>query len=262
MEFAMLFEDDPRDLRKKRFIELIKNRKARELIRPLAAKIAAWERGELDAAEVFKSAAYAGRRGETLVADFKKKPDVILAGIAMDENRIISGAGGVGIEVRLADITEVYSDALVCPVDADGALTAGAAPAIRERGGAGIEEELRGKCPLEPCAAVSTSPGGLATGAVIHAAIAGPDGKITAASVGAALACALREAEALQAATVALPGLGCSAGGLQAGEAAAAVIEALAAHEAESVSKIVIADFAEEVVAAFTAELKRREEED
>lgn len=258
----MLFEDDPRDARKKRFIELIRNRKARELIGPLAAKIAAWERGELDAAEVFKAAGYAGRRGEALVADFKKKPDVILAGIAMDENRIISGAGEVGIEVRLADITEVFSDAVVCPVDADGALSAGAALAIRERGGAGIEEELRGKGPPGPCAAVSTAPGALATGAVIHAAIAGTDGAITAASVGSALAAALREAEALEAMTVAVPGLGCCAGGIGADEAAAAVIEALAAHKAGIVSKIVIADLSPEVVAAFAAELERREGED
>ena len=258
----MLFEDDPRDLRKKRFIEIMRNRKARELLEPLAGRIAAWERGELDAADVFKTAVYAGRKGEALVADFKKKPDVILAGIAMDENRISSGIGDVGIEVRLADICEVFSDAVVSPVERDGAMTSGAALAIRERGGAGIEEEAKGKGPVDACAAFSTGAGELATGAVIHAAVAGKDGSVTAASVTASVAAALREAESLEAETVAMPGLGVVPAGIGPGEAASAVIEAIAAHEAESVSKIVIADIDEEVVAAFVAELERREAEE
>lgn len=255
----MLFDDDPRDLRKKRFIGIIRDRRARELLGPLAEKIAAWERGELDAAEVFRTAGYAGRKGEALVADFKKKPDVILAGIAMDENRISSGAGGIGIEVRLADICEVFSDAVVSPVDPDGAMTAGAALAIRERGGAGIEEEAKGKGPVAACGAFSTGAGELATGAVIHAAVAGADGAVTPESVGAAVAAALREAEELEAETVAMPGLGVVEGGIAPGEAAAAVVSAIADHEAGSISKIVIADILEDVVEAFVAELERRE---
>lgn len=258
----MLFEDDPRDLRKKRFIQVIRDRKARELLGPLAEKIAAWERGELDAAEVFKTAGYAGRKGEALVADFKKKPDVILAGIAMDENRISSGIGDVGIEVRLADICEVFSDAVVSPVDPDGAMTAGAALAIRERGGAGIEEEARGTGPVAACGAFSTGAGELATGAVIHAAVAGEDGAITGGSVRAAVAAALTEAEALEAETVAVPGLGVVEGGIGPEESAVAVIDAIAAHEADSVSKIVIADIDADVVGAFVAELERREAEE
>ena len=258
----MLFEDDPRDLRKKRFIQIIRDRKARELLGPLSEKIAAWEKGELDAAEVFKTAGYAGRKGEALIADFKKKPDVILAGIAMDDNRISSGVGDVGIEVRLADICEVFSDAVVSPVDPDGAMTAGAALAIIERGGAGIGEEAKGKGPVAACGAFSTGAGELATGAVIHAAVAGEDGAITAQSVKAAVVAALAEAETLEAETVAIPGLGVVEGGISAEESAAAIVGAIADHKADSVSKIVITDIDEGVVVAFVAELERREAEE
>ncbi len=116
----MLFDDDPRDIRKKEFIERMRRRKSGELLRPLSEKIAAWEKGEIDSSEVFKAAGYAGRKGDAMIADFKKRPDVILAGITMDENRYITSLGDIGVEVRLSDITEVFCDALVTPVEPDG----------------------------------------------------------------------------------------------------------------------------------------------
>jgi O-acetyl-ADP-ribose deacetylase (regulator of RNase III) len=261
MEAIMLFDDDPRDIRKKEFIERIRRRKSRELLGPLADKIAAWESGDLDPAEVFKAAGYAARKGDAMIADFKKRPDVILAGIAMDENRFITSLGDTGVELRLADITEVFSDAIVTPVEPDGGMAAGAAAAVKESGGEGIEEEARGKAPIAAGSAVSTGPGRLTTGNIIHAAVRDDSGAITAASVTAALAAALREAEELEAETVAVPGLGFVEGGIGAGEAAAAVISAVESHTGESVTKVLLADIAEDMVAAFAAELEKREEE-
>ncbi len=225
----MLFDDDPRDIRKKDFIERMRRRKSGELLGALAEKIAAWEKGEADAADVFKAAGYAARKGETMIADFKKRPDVILAGIAMDENRYITSLGNIGIEVRLADITEVFSDAIVIPIDPDGA--------------------------------VSTGPGDLATGNVIHAAVNNDSGGITAGSVTEALAAALKEAEELEAETVTVPGLGFVDGGIGAKESAAAVVKAVENHSGDSVTKVLLVDIAEEVVAAFEAELEKRDEE-
>ena len=257
----MLFDDDPRDIRKKEFIERIRRRKSGEFLGPLAEKIAAWEKGEIDPSEVFKAAGYAARRGDAMIADFKKRPDVILAGIAMDENRYITALGKIGVEVRLADITEVFSDAMVTPVDPDGGMTAGAAAAVRKTGGVEIEKEAKEKAPIAAGSAVSTGPGNLATGNVIHAAVRDDSGAVTAVSVTKALAAALKEAEELEAETVIVPGLGYVDGGIGAVESAAAVVAALESHTGESVTKVLLVDMAEEVVAAFVSELEKRDEE-
>ena len=257
----MLFDDDPRDMRKKNFIERMRRRKSAELLGPLSEKISAWEKGEIDSSEVFKAAGWAGRKGEAMIADFKKRPDVILAGIAMDENRYITTLGDIGVEVRLSDIIEVFSDAIVTPVEPDGSMPAGAAAAVREAGGAEIEDEAKGKAPIAAGSAVSTGSGGLTTGNIIHAAVRDGSGTITAGSVTAALSAALKEAEGLEAETVAVPGLGYVEDGIGAGESAAAVIAAVAGHSGESVSKILLVDIAEAIVAAFVADLEKRDEE-
>jgi O-acetyl-ADP-ribose deacetylase (regulator of RNase III) len=261
MEEMMLFDDDPRDIRKKEFIERMRRSKSAELLGPLSEKIKAWEMGEIESHEVFKSAGYAARKGESMIADFKKRPDVILAGIAMDENKYITSLGDIGVEVRLSDITEVFCDALITPVEPDGSMTAGAAAAVRTAGGDEIEKEAKEKAPISAGSAISTESGELTTGNVIHAAVKDDSGSITAASVTAALSAALKEAEELEAETVAIPGLGYVDGGIGAEESAEAVIAALGSHSGESLNKVLLLDIAEEVVAAFVAGLEKRDEE-
>ena len=257
----MLFDDDPRDIRKKEFIDRMRRRKSGELLVPLAEKIAAWEKGEIEAADVFKAAGYAAKKGDSMIADFKKRPDVILAGIAMDENRYITSIGEIGIEVRLADINEVFSDAIVVPVEPDGSMAEGAAVAVKEAGGEEIEKEAKGKAPVEPGNAISTEPGELATGNVVLTVVKDGSGSITPESVTAALSAALKEAEELEAETIAVPGLGFVDGGIGAAQSASAVLDAIAGHAGESVSKALIADISEDVVKAFVEELEKRDEE-
>ena len=257
----MLFEDDPRDIRKKEFIERIRRRKSGELIGPLSKKIAAWEKGDIDSSEVFRAAGYAGRKGDAIIADFKKRPDVILAGIAMHENRYITSIGEIGVEVRLSDITEVFSDAIVTPVEPDGSMAAGAAAAVSEAGGEEIETASKEKAPIAAGSAISTGSGSLTAENVIHAAVRDSSGAITPGSVAAALSAALKEAEELEAETVAVPGLGYVDGGIGAEESAASVISALENHSGESINKVLLVDIAEEVVSAFVVALKKRGEE-
>lgn len=257
----MLFDDDPRDIRKKEFIGRIRRRKSGELLGPLSEKIKAWEKGEIDSSEAFRAASYAGRKGEAMIADFKKRPEVILAGIAMDENRHITSLGEIGIEVRLSDITEVFSDAIVTPVETDGSMAVGAAAAVRKAGGEEIEDASKGKAPIAAGSAISTGSGCLTSENVIHTAVRDDSGTITAESVISALAAALKEAEELEAETVAIPGLGYVDGGIEAEESAAAVITAVESHSGKSISKVLLVDIAEEIVAAFVAELEKRDEE-
>jgi O-acetyl-ADP-ribose deacetylase (regulator of RNase III) len=261
MEGEMLFDDDPRDIRKKEFIERMRQRKSGELLRPLAEKIEAWEKGDADPAEVFGAAGYAGRKGDAMIADFKKRPDVILAGIAMDENRIVTALGDIGVEVRLASITEVFSDAIVSPVEQDGNMSAGAAVAVKEAGGEEIEREAKDKSPIEPLKALSTGPGGLTAANIVHVNVRDGSGAITEESVASALAAALSVAEEQEAEAVAIPGLGYVEGGIGAKEAAAAIVTAIERHSADSVSKVLLVDIAEEVVEGFVEELEKREEE-
>jgi O-acetyl-ADP-ribose deacetylase (regulator of RNase III) len=261
MEDIMLFDDDPRDKRKKRYIEKIRQNKAAALLEPLSEKIEAWRGGETDAADVFKAAGYAARKGEAMISDFKKRPDVILAGIAMDENMYISSLGDIGVEVRRGDITGVFSDAIVSPVTVDGLMSIGAAAAVKEKGGEGIESEAKGKTPIPPGKAISTGPGDLTSEHIIHTAICDADGKITPGSVGAAVSAALELAEKLEAETLAIPGLGAVPDGITPQEAATAVIEAINGHTGENVAKVVLVDIADEVAGAFVKELERLDEE-
>jgi O-acetyl-ADP-ribose deacetylase (regulator of RNase III) len=259
MEEEMLFDDDPREIRKKEFIARMRKRKAGELLNPLSEKLSGWKKGEIDPAEVFKAAGYAARRGEEMIADFKKRPDVILAGIAMDENRHITSIGEIGIEVRLGDITKVFSDAIVVPAGTDGRMNAGAAVAVRRAGGEKIEEEARSRAPIPPGTAISTGSGELTTGSVIHAAVGNESGSLSAGSVTEAMAAALNEAQSLEAETVAVPGLGYIEGGIGAEESAAAIVKAIEDFKGESVVKILLVDVSEEVVSAFVSELEKRD---
>ena len=81
--------------RLKRFIAAMKTRRCDSLITPLEEKIRAYRNGEAAPEEVFKTAGWVGREGKDMEGDFKKRPEVILAGIAMDQNRYITEVGGM-----------------------------------------------------------------------------------------------------------------------------------------------------------------------
>jgi O-acetyl-ADP-ribose deacetylase len=140
-------------------------------------------------------------------------------------------------------------------------MAAGAAAAVSKAGGEEIENASKKKAPIAAGCAISTGSGSLTAENVIHAAVRDGSGAITPGSVTEALAAALKEAEELEAETVAVPGLGYVDGGIGAEQSAAAVIAAVENHSGESLSKVLLVDIAEKVVAAFVAELERRDEE-
>lgn len=256
----MLFDDDPRDVRKKEFIKRMKMKKVYGLVDPLAEKIEELRREEASAEEVFSKAGYVGRQGEKLIGDFKKKPDVILAGIAMDENLIMTTLGELGVSVRVGSVAGVFSDAIIIPAAADGTMKEGAAAMVREDGGEEIEKEAMSKAPIAPEKPVYTEAGELTCEHIVHMAAAGEDGEITPASVKSALSAALSLAEKLEANTVAVPAVGMESGEAAKTEVAEAIAAAINSHPAESVASIILVAETEEAAQALVSAVEKLEE--
>lgn len=253
--------EEARDERKRRFIAEIKGVICRDLITPLAEKAKAYLEGEIPAEDVFRAAHYVARRGDEITGDFKKKPSVILAGIAMDENKYITEIGEIAVKVRLGGITNVFADAIVNPASPDGTMAAGLAGAVKEAGGGEIEKEAVSKAPIAAGTAVATGAGTLPFLHVIHApTLDAPGGAATTDTVRAAISAALALADELELETVNIPGMGTGAGGIPPLEAAAAIVAAIEAHDPSSVSNINLVDLNEETVDAFVKKLEEYDE--
>jgi O-acetyl-ADP-ribose deacetylase (regulator of RNase III) len=260
---TMAREDpDARTERKRRFISMIRDKKCRKLVEPLAHKIQTYLKGETPPEDVFKAAHYVAKHGDEITVDFKKKPDVILAGIAMDENRYITEIAGVGVKVRHGDALEVFTDAIVNPASPDGKMAAGLAGAIRKSGGDAIEKEAVAKAPIAPGTAVATGAGTLPFLSIIHAPTgAEPGGKSSAERVAAAVAAALDLAGNLELDTITIPGMGTGIGGLSPADSAGAIVSAIRSHGEGRVSNVNLVDMSEETVAAFVKALEAYDEE-
>jgi O-acetyl-ADP-ribose deacetylase (regulator of RNase III) len=255
-------KDEAREDRKLKFIETLKRKQARELLEPLGRKIGAFQDGTLAAEEVFKAVHHAAVQSEKITKRFRNRPDVVLAEIAMDENRFTTEIHEIGIKARHGDITSLFADAIVNPADPGGVMAGGVAGAIKAAGGEEIEKEALAKAPLAPGTAVATTAGALPNIYVIHVAVADePGGASSAENVKRAASAALALAEELKIASVAIPGLGTRAGKVSPEESAGAILEAIEAHRPKSVSDITLIGRDEAIVEAFVRVLERFEEE-
>lgn len=253
----MIFDDDADD-RQTIFVKALKKRRTRELVRPLIDRLGAFAEGKIPPDDALAAIRRGAREAERIDSDFRKRPDVILAGIAMDANRYITEIGDTAVSVRRGDITAVFVDAILCPASPDGRMTAGVAKAIREAGGGEIEKEAAARAPIE--GAVATGPGALPNLHVIHAPTAAePGGPSSAALVEQAVSAALALAAELPAATIAIPGMGTGAGGLSPEESAGAIVRAIAAHTAGAPASVLLVDLDEAVVDAFAGALEARD---
>jgi O-acetyl-ADP-ribose deacetylase (regulator of RNase III) len=245
---AMLFEPDEREIRKKKYISGIRSRKIEGLIAPLRKKLQKLDKGEIEPEELFRTAGYVAREGERITGDFKKRTDVILAGIAMDENLCMSTVGDIGVSVRRGKVTGAFSDVIVIPLSGDRKMESGPAAEVREEGGAGIERELAEGEEEEEI--VVTSAGDLHCRNIIHVDCRGESG-FSAESTGRAVSAALQKAEELEAATVALSEMAPPSGDVPAEQIAEAVVDALRSHSGEEVSRVVIVCSSEEAAGIF-----------
>ena len=252
--------DSERDERKQRFIEMIRENRSRGLIDDLSEKLLAYDQEEIDAAEVFRTAGSIAKRGNTLISDFKKRPDVILAGIAMDEDRHVTGIGDMGISVRKSAPTDVFADVIISPCGSDGSMSSETAVRIKEAGGSGIEKELMSAAPIASGSAVSTGPGKIPVSNIIHLNTADISGDAN--RLRSAVLSALELAEKLNAQTVTCPGFSTGTGGIPPAEAAVAILEGIREHTAENITKIIIADENEDTIEAIAVLLEKSDEEE
>ena len=252
---------ESREERKLRFIEMLKRKQARDLVEPLCRKANGFLAGEVAVEDVFKAVHAVAAQSEKVTKRFRNRPDVVLAEIAMDENKFTTDMGEIGVKARLGDLTALFVDAIVNPADPRGVMASGVAAAIKAAGGETIEKEAVAKAPLAAGKAIATSAGTLPILHVIHVAVADePGGQSSRANVRAAAAAALALAEELGLESVAIPGLGTGAGGVSPPDAAAALLEAIAAHPAKSLVDVTLVGRDEAVVGAFDEALEAWEE--
>jgi O-acetyl-ADP-ribose deacetylase (regulator of RNase III) len=256
----MTTKEEAREQRKRSFIDSLKRRDTRELVEPLGRKIAAFLDGKLSVEDVFRAVQHVAVQGEKVAKRFRNRPDVVLAEIAMDENKFTTEIHEIGIKARLGDITALFADAIVSPTARDGAMSEGVPAEIKAAGGDGIEKEIAAKAPLAPGTAVATAPGRLPNLRVIHVASTGEGGAgLSAEQVKLSVSAALALAESLKLESIAIPGLG--AGVLSPEKSAAAIVDAIIAHEPKSVSDITLVSRDERMVGAFVEVLEKFEEE-
>ncbi|MGD1048314.1 MAG: macro domain-containing protein [Candidatus Krumholzibacteriaceae bacterium] len=255
-------KEEAREERKLKFIASLKRRQTRTLIEPLAKKIEAFMDGKLSPEDLFKTVQYVAVQSEKVTKRYRNRPDVVLAEIAMDENKFTTEINDIGIKARLGDITTIFADAIVNPADPRGTMAEGVSAAIKTEGGDEIEKEAVAKAPLTVGAAVATTAGRLQNLYVIHVAVAGePGGPSSRENVRLAAAAVLALAEELKVESVAIPGLGTSAGKVSPEDSASAILEAIKAHGAKSLTDITLVDRDETTVAAFAAVLEKFDEE-
>lgn len=175
----------------------------------------------------------------------------------------IAGSYFVGrteVTVLRGDICEVGTEAIVSSDDCWLTHTGGVAEAIARNGGAALErdiDQIRGLLPLTPGDVVATAPGLLADRGVryiFHAAIT-PEWHLPATDA-AARACIrrlLREADAREVRTLAIPALGGGQGGLAADTVASAVVGGVLEHlqGLSALKQVIFVLFTEEALEAF-----------
>ncbi|MFZ2456755.1 MAG: macro domain-containing protein [Candidatus Altiarchaeia archaeon] len=169
------------------------------------------------------------------------------------------GIPSIRIVVTKGDITGFGCDAIVNPANSTGSMGGGAALAIKKAGGESIEEEAMKKAPIAVGRAISTNPGILPAGFVIHApTMEKPAEKIPEENVEKATTAALELGNRLGAKSIAFPGMGTGVGGVPNSDAAQAMVRAIKRfirdkQEAKSlrIEKIILIGYDDELTAEF-----------
>lgn len=253
---------EERQARKRKFIELLKRKKFIELFEPIGKKVEGYIEGKTDEENVLKSVRYAAKHGEDLVTLFKKRVDVILAGISMEENRFVTEINEINVKLRHGEIVSAFTDAVICTAGPDGTLQGSAGKTLIEAGGTDIEDEAKAAA-----ARLTEGPVNIVAGKLpLRCIILMPsekEGEHTRESATSSILSALGSADELECSSIAMPVLcGPSCGDtLEPSDAADAVIEALKLFNPKNVHDVIVIDPDEKTVEAVEKSLERFDEE-
>jgi len=251
---------EERERRKERYIERLRISKFKTLFEPLQHKLEKYLKGETEEEDVLKTVRYVAKAGDELKTLFKKRTDVILAGISMEENRYVTEINGISVKLRQGDITLTFADAVVNPASSNGRMERGLAKAIKDAAGAGVEEEAISKAPITAAEPVYTGAGELPLKCIIHVPTM-EEGTSSKELVLRATKAALSLAEELECEALAIPGLGTGTGGIAPDESAEAIVQAIKEHKPKNIKDIILIDMSEPMVEAFERALENYDEE-
>ena len=162
------------------------------------------------------------------------------------------------IHVVRGDICEQVVDAIVNPANRAGLMGGGVANAIKMVGGYAIEEEAKGKAPIEIGSAVMTSAGSLEASHVIHAPTmnkVSEDSNIN--WIKKAVVAALDLADESLLKSIAFPGMGTGIGGIHYDDAARVMVEIISTYQAEVLEDVYLVAISEELAKAFDEEVSK-----
>jgi O-acetyl-ADP-ribose deacetylase (regulator of RNase III) len=149
------------------------------------------------------------------------------------------------LEVAAGDLAAEHVDAVVNAANNHFWMGAGVAGALKARGGVEIEEQAMAQGPVDPGACVLTSGGRLPARYVIHAAVMGQELLTSSDLIARATTGSLALAEAHGLASIAFPAFGTGVGGFPLDRCARIMIDAIRAHQAQSLRLVRLILFGE-----------------
>ncbi|HJX23536.1 MAG TPA: macro domain-containing protein [Candidatus Bathyarchaeia archaeon] len=135
------------------------------------------------------------------------------------------------VGVKIGDLTQEQTEAVVNPANSTLTMGGGVAAAIKLAGGEEIEMEAVKQAPCPIGKAIYTQGGALSAKYVIHSpTMTGPATRIDPSFVKKATGAALNLAKELQLVTISIPGMGTGVGGVSYKDATRVMIEAIRNH--------------------------------
>jgi O-acetyl-ADP-ribose deacetylase len=157
----------------------------------------------------------------------------------------------IALEVQQADVTRLDVDAITNAANTRLKHGGGVAAAISRAGGPAVQRESNEKAPIGLGDAVETTAGDMPARYVIHAATMELGGPTSAEIIAQATRSTLSKADELGCRSLALVAFGTGVGGFPLDEAARLMVDAVRAHEPQSLERVVFAVHGDEAERAF-----------
>jgi len=157
----------------------------------------------------------------------------------------------IALEVQQADVTRLDVDAITNAANTRLKHGGGVAAAISRAGGPAVQRESNEKAPIGLGDAVETTAGDMPARYVIHAATMELGGPTSAEIIVQATRSTLSKADELGCRSLALVAFGTGVGGFPLDEAARLMVDAVRAHEPQSLERVVFAVHGDEAERAF-----------